>query len=127
SLLVQACKDENNIDGDEFTKIECETLSAEIPTEGGVKLIASKDTLWSIYGCHEIRNGEKVFIPNECNVINQINYLKDTIYGDWYSIFKKEQILTVVIFPNTEETERYLWIECGGIMRSQAIITITQK
>ena len=80
-----------------------------------------------MYGCYEIKNGQKVYIPNECNVINQINDLKDTIYGDWYSLFKKEQILTVVVFPNTKETERTLWIECGGPYRLQEFITITQK
>lgn len=127
SLLLYACKDGNYIDGGESTEIEFESTSFELPNEGGIKLISSKDSLWYMYGCYEIKNGQKVYIPNECNVINQINDLKDTIYGDWYSLFKKEQILTVVVFPNTKETERTLWIECGGPYRLQEFITITQK
>lgn len=128
SLLAYACKDDDKMDGDKITKIEFETLSAEIPKEGGVSLIASKDTLWGIYGHYEMKNGKKIYQKNEFNVVNQINVsTKDTVTGDWYTLYKKGNVLITVLSPNSTDTTRTLWIECGGWMRSQEFITITQK
>lgn len=128
SLLVYACKDNDGIDCDKITKIEFETLSAELPKEGGIALIASKDTLWGIDGWYEMKNGKKIYIKNEFNVVNQINVSpKDTVTGDWYTLYKKGNVLITVLSPNPTDTTRTLWIECGGWMRSQEFITITQK
>lgn len=128
SLLVYACKDNDGIDCDKITKIEFETLSAELPKEGGIALIASKDTLWGIDGRYEMKNGKKIYIKNEFNVVNQINVSpKDTVTGDWYTLYKKGNVLITVLSPNPTDTTRTLWIECGGWMRSQEFITITQK
>lgn len=128
SLLLYACKEDEPMIGNKITNIEFETLSAEIPKEGGIALIASKDTLWGIDGYYEIKNGEKIYIKNEFNVVNQINVsTKDTVTGDWYTLYKKGNILITVLSPNHTDTTRRLWIMCGGWMRHQALITITQK
>lgn len=127
SFLLYACTKDDYIDSDKFTKIDFESTSFEIAKGGGLALVSSTDSLWSIYGCYEIINGEKIYIKNEVNVINEKKHLKDTVYGDWYSLYKKQNIIAIVLSPNTGDTERTLWIECKGPLRFQETITIRQK
>lgn len=126
-ILLCSCNDNSIIYGGESTPIGFETASFEVPNIGGTILISAENSEWGILGCYKMIDGEMQYIKTEFNVINGVNHYKDTVVGDWYSIYKKENELKIVALPNIGEEERVLLIDCNGPYRLQEILTVIQK
>ena len=128
SFVIYSCKDELVEGRGKRTKIGFESTSFEVPKEGGLTLVVGKESEgWSIRGCYEIIDGKKIFIRAGGYVINGVEHPTDTVYGDWYTLYKKQNVLAVVLSPNTEDTERTFWIDCHGPYILRDTITIKQK
>lgn len=125
-FLFCACKEDSCL-GIKYKPINFERNSIQISGKGGREAVSAGDKNWFISKWSEVIGNDTTTYQNGYTLINDQLVYKGAVLGDWYSIYKVDNKLQIVLDANTNRQERSLIIHITGFMRLRSSIEVTQK